>query len=166
LSGGRFVDALGAWGRRLESLLLTLLLVTLVGLGCAQIVLRNVFSVGMLWADGLTRLIVLWLAVIGAVAAARDGRHMAINLASQYLPPLWRRLASTLVDLFATAVAAALAWQAFRFVADSREFGDVLIADWPAWMLQAVMPVGFALIALLFAWRTIVELRAGLRGER
>jgi TRAP-type C4-dicarboxylate transport system permease small subunit len=160
LSGNnsRLAGRLGRWGRRLESLLLSLLLAGLIGLGFAQILLRNIFSVGMLWADGLTRLLVLWLAVIGAVAAARDGRHMAIDLASRYLPGPGKRLAKAAVDSFAAIVAAMLAWQALRFVADSREFGDVLLSGWPAWMLQSVMPLGFALIASLFALQAATAL--------
>ena len=39
---------------------------------------------------------------------------------------------------------------ATAFVSDSREFGDVLLNDIPAWWLQAIMPVAFALMALQF----------------
>ena len=59
--------------------LLVALLGFLIVFSFAQIVLRNVFSIGVTWGDGLTRVIVLWLALLGALAASRDGRHIRMN---------------------------------------------------------------------------------------
>src|SRR5690606_33547420 len=61
-------------GRLLEDALIVLLLGALVVLASAQILLRNVFSMGLAWSDGLVRMLVLWLALLGALAASRDGR--------------------------------------------------------------------------------------------
>jgi len=140
-------EALGLW---VENALLTSLLVALIAIAASQIVLRNAFSIGLVWADGLTRIIVLWLAVVGAVAATREDRHISINLAARFLPEGPRRFAAAAVSFFATGVAALLAWHAARFVADSREYGDVLLGTWPAWLFQLVLPIGFALMAYRF----------------
>lgn len=140
-------------GRWLESVLLAVLLAGLIALASGQILLRNVFSVGVLWADGLVRLIVLWLALIGAIAAARDRRHIAINLAERYLPERVMVPVNVLVEAFTAGVAGVLAWHSARFVLDSRAFGDVLLDGWPAWWFQAILPVGFALIAYRYALR-------------
>ena len=43
--------------------------------------LRNFFSIGFAWGDGLTRLAVLWLGLLGALAASRDGRHITMGAA-------------------------------------------------------------------------------------
>jgi TRAP-type C4-dicarboxylate transport system permease small subunit len=45
----------------------------------------------------------------------------------------------------------------------SREFGDQLLGGVPAWMLQLVLPIGFALIAYRYALFTLKELRRVLR---
>lgn len=140
-------ESLGLW---LENALLTFLLVALIAVAASQIVLRNAFSIGFAWADGLTRIIVLWLAVVGAVAATREGRHISINLAARFLPEGLRRLTAAVVSFFAAGVAALLAWHAGRFVADSRAYGDVMLGDWPAWLFQLVLPIGFALMAYRF----------------
>jgi TRAP-type C4-dicarboxylate transport system permease small subunit len=39
------------------------------------------------------------------------------------------------------------AWQSARFVMSSYEYGDILMRDVPAWTLQVILPVGFALMA-------------------
>lgn len=150
-----------AWGRRLETALLVVLLGGLVVFSSAQIVLRNVFSVGIGWGDGLVRLSVLWLALLGAVAASAEGRHINVGALTRWLPPRLARAAGTVADLFAAAVSAALAWFSLAFVNDSRQFGDTLLDGVPAWPLQAIMPVAFALIACRYLRRTGARWRAG-----
>lgn len=144
----------------LENALLFGLLGGLICLAAAQILLRNLFSVSFSWADGLIRLAVLWLAVIGAVAASRDGKHISIKLAERLLPAVWWRPVAAVIDLFAACVCGALAWYAWTFVSLSREFGDLLLGSWPAWMLQAILPVGFALLA----YRYLINALSGSRG--
>lgn len=146
-------------GRRLETALLCLLLLAIVVLATLQIVFRNFFSFSLFWADELIRLAVLWLAMIGGVAASRDGRHIAIGIVGRFLPPAWRRPAAVAAALFAALVTAALAWQGYRFVSDSYAFGDTVLDGWPAWVFQSVIPVGFAIISYRFA-------RQALRGIR
>jgi TRAP-type C4-dicarboxylate transport system permease small subunit len=131
------------------------LLLGIVLLSALQIVFRNFFSFSIFWADELIRLAVLWLAMIGGVAASRDGRHIAIGIAGRYLPPPWRRPAAVAAALFAALVTAALAWQGYRFVADSYAFGDTVLDGWPAWIFQSVIPVGFAIMCWRFALQAL-----------
>lgn len=128
-----------------------------------QIVLRNGFSSGIFWADELVRLLVLWLAVIGALAATRDRRHIAIELLVRSLPDVPQRIVRGLAGLFAAAVSAIFAWQSLRFVLDSREFGDQVLGGWPAWYFQLILPVGFALIALQFLVAALESLTVARR---
>jgi TRAP-type C4-dicarboxylate transport system permease small subunit len=143
-------EAVGRW---IENALLLALLTTLMTLAVAQIFLRNVLSMGLPWADGAVRIAVLWLAVLGAVAASRDQKHIAINLSERLLPTRLQRPASILVEIFTAAVSAWLAWYSWIFVRDSRAFGDLILGDWPAWIFQAVLPVGFALIGFRYGVR-------------
>ncbi len=137
--------------RRVETWLIVAILSGLIVLGAAQIVLRNFFSIGFAWGDGLARLAVLWLGLLGALAASRDGRHIAMGALARWLPPRARIAAGVCADAFGAAISAALAWYSWVFVRDSREFGDTLLGDVPAWWLQAIMPIAFALMAWQFA---------------
>ena len=110
--------------------------------------LRNFFSIGFTWGDGLTRLAVLWLALLGALAASRDGRHITMGAVTQWLPrALQSGCRTSRRRGSAPRVSAAFAWFALAFVRDSREFGDTLLGDVPAWWLQSIMPLAFALMA-------------------
>jgi TRAP-type C4-dicarboxylate transport system permease small subunit len=133
----------------------------LILLGAAQIVLRNVFSIGFAWSDGVARLAVLWLGLLGALAASRDGRHITMGALARWMPPRLRLVAGVCAEGFGAAISAALAWYSWAFVSDSREFGDTMLGDVPAWWLQAIMPVAFALMAVRFLIAAVNRARGG-----
>ena len=146
-------------GRALEDAILVILLTVMISVGAGQIFLRNVFDIGFLWTDEMLRLLVLWLAVAGAVAASRQDRHISLAILDRYLPPRGQHAVKVLTHLFTVIVCLLIARYSLAFVITSREFGDTLLGNVPAWPLQAVMPVGFALIA----WRyTVLALREGM----
>jgi TRAP-type C4-dicarboxylate transport system permease small subunit len=155
-------ERIDRFGRVVETWLIVTLLGGLIVFASAQIVLRNFFSIGLTWGDGLIRLTVLWLALLGALAASREGRHVTMGAVTRWLPQRWQVGAHIAADLFAAGVSGAFAWYSLQFVWDSREFGDLLLNDVPAWWLQAVMPVAFALTASHFLQR---GLRRALRRD-
>jgi TRAP-type C4-dicarboxylate transport system permease small subunit len=148
-------EAVGRW---IENALLVGLFTSLLVLAVTQILLRNALSMGLPWADGAIRLAVLWLAVLGAVAASRDRKHIAINLSQRLLPSRLHRPVAVLVEAFTAAVSGWLAWYAWIFVRDSRTFGDLILGDWPAWIFQAVLPAGFALIGYRYGIRSLASM--------
>lgn len=143
-----------------ENAILLVLLVGLIALASSQILLRNVFSIGVAWTDGTIRLMVLWLALLAGIAAARDRRHIAIDVIVRKLPRALNRATKFLTCSFTVAVMALLSWYSWAFVAESREFGDVLVDNWPAWIFQLILPVGFALIGLRYLIRAAEQLVA------
>jgi TRAP-type C4-dicarboxylate transport system permease small subunit len=155
------LERVAALGRAVETALLALLLGGLILFASAQIVLRNFFSISVNWGDELVRLTVLWLALLGALAASRDDRHITMGILSQWLPPTPRRIAEVVADTFAAVFCGAFAWYALAFVRDSRAYGDTMFGAVPSWWLQSIMPFAFALIACRYAVRAIK--RAGGR---
>jgi TRAP-type C4-dicarboxylate transport system permease small subunit len=151
--------------RSLETALIVIVLGGLILLGAAQIVLRNVFSGGFFWADGLSRLAVLWLALLGALAASRDGRHITMGALARWMPPKLRLVASVVADAFSAAVSGALAWYSWALVSDSREFGATLLGDVPTWWLQSIMPLAFGLMALQFVVHAAKRWRGSAAAE-
>lgn len=165
-SDARPLGRLERLGRALEDLILVVLLAGMIMLAVGQIVLRNLFDLGFVWTDELLRLLVLWLAVAGAVAASRSDRHISLAVLDRFLPPRGKHVAAVLTHLFTATVCALISWFSLDFVRTSREFGDVLLGGLPAWALQAVMPVGFALIAYRYIVLATREGIAAVRGDR
>ena len=141
---------LDAFGRVVENIVLAALLSGMVLLAVGQIVLREFFDTGFVWGDELVRLAVLWLALVGSVAACRDQRHIRIDLLSPLLPEQAVRLARILVDLFAALVALVIAWHAWRYLGLEIEYEDTVLVATPAWVAHGIVPLAFALIAYRF----------------
>lgn len=151
----KFMRTLDSLLARLENDLLALALVALMGLSLLQIGLRNLADTSWYWIDPFNRMLVLWLAMLGAMVATRKGEHIAIDVLRHYLTgwPAW--LTQRLASGFATVVTGLMAWHSGRFVYEEWLFGTTAVGGLPAWPFQLIMPVGFALIALRFALLTI-----------
>lgn len=149
-------------GRFAENAALVSLLTGMIFLAVGQIVLRQFFNTGFIWADELIKLIVLWLAMIGSIAAARDNRHIRIDLLSHLLPDTAIRYIRVVVDLFAAVVCGVVAWHAWRYLQLEIEFEDTVLVDTPAWYAHLVVPLAFALTG----YRLFVGAAAGALGIR
>ena len=147
-----------------EDLFLALLLGAMIILAPAQIFLRNFFDAGISWGDPLLRVLVLWVGLMGAVAASRSDRHIRIDVASKLLPPRVASALGVITSLFTAGVAGLVAWHSWRFVADEWEYGGTAFSDVPAWMFAIVIPLAFTFIALRYLLRSLSQLR-GLSGE-
>ena len=144
------------WGRWVEDAVLFLLLSGLILLATSQIVLRNIFSMGIPWADPVVRVLVLWLGLAGGIAAGRDRKQIAIDILTRVLPDPVRRVADSIACLFTAAVAGLLAWHSLRFVWNSYAFGDTLFGGWPAWSFQVILPIGFGVLGYRYFLRAIM----------
>ncbi len=162
-----FLRRLDAFGRLAENVVLVALLSGMMLLAVGQIILREFFNTGFVWTDELVKLTVLWLAMAGSVAAARENRHIRIDLLSHLLPPKAVTVTRIGVDLFAAAVSGVIAWHAFRYLQLEREFEDLVLVDTPAWLAHVIVPVAFALISYRFvvgALRAVTILLLGEEG--
>jgi TRAP-type C4-dicarboxylate transport system permease small subunit len=135
---------------RIEDALLVVLLSGMILLASAQILLRNLWDSGLIWADPLLRVLVLWLTMLGAMAATRERHHIQIDLLSRFLSARKQRVVRGLTDLFAALVCGLLAWHSGRFVWFEFQDGGILFATLPAWVCESVMPLGFAVMSLRF----------------
>ncbi|ALP53060.1 C4-dicarboxylate ABC transporter permease [Candidatus Tenderia electrophaga] len=138
----------------LEDGLLIVTLGTMILLALSQIILRNLFDTGIEWTDPLLRVLVLWLGLLGAIAATRQNRHITIDVVSRLLPLNGQRITSVISNLFSAAVCAVISYYAARFVMMEYEDGLTAFADVPAWLCESIIPLGFGLMALRFLINT------------
>lgn len=146
-------------GRWLENLLIGLLLAGMILLACTQIFLRNFDFGTLVWADQAINHAVLWVAMVAGVAAAREDRHIAIDVLSRFLAPRTRAGVALLVDLFTVAVCLALAWYSWKLTEFALEDQETLLIGIPVWIAQAALPVAFTLMA----WRYTIWFARRLR---
>ena len=144
------------WIDRIERAVLTLLVTGMVSLSALQILLRNIWHTGLNWAEPLLGMALLWLTMLGALAAAGLGRHLAIDLAAALLPRRGSAWLARATSLFAAVVCVLLAWAAGRYVGFQREMDITLLLGAPVWKYYMVIPVVFWLMAFRFAVRVLV----------
>ena len=99
--------------------MLVLILSGMILLAASQIILRNFFGFGFIWADELLRMLVLWIAVAGAVAASRTDKHINIAVLDRFLPDKIGLVVKVIVDLFTAAVCLVVTWYSINFVQTS-----------------------------------------------
>lgn len=135
---------------RIEDILLVLLLSSMIALASTQIMLRNLFDFGLVWADPLLRIMVLWLGLIGATVASRDNRHIHIDIITRLFSKRWYLLIQTFIGQFTAWVCLLIAWHGIRWV--QLEYLDDMIGlmGVPAWMFEIVIPITFTLIGIRY----------------
>lgn len=133
---------------RAEDALLALSLFALLLLAVAQILLRVGFDAGLSWGEPVSRAGVLWLAMLGALGAARQQRHIAIDAVPRLLPEaLWRPV-HVLTQAAAAGVCGWAAWLGWGLMQSEREFPLPFIEGIPSWVPMLVLPFGFGLLSL------------------
>lgn len=141
------------WAQRLhraEDGLLVFLLSAMILLAATQIVLRNFLDYGFVWIDPLLRVLVLWLGLIGATVATRNNKHIRIDLLSKLFSRNTHRLIQSVIGQISAWTCLVIAWYGFKWIQMDFEDGVTSFAGVPAWMLEVIIPVTFALIGLRY----------------
>jgi TRAP-type C4-dicarboxylate transport system permease small subunit len=148
--------------RRIEDGILVSILTLMIGVAAAQILLRNLFGVGIIWGDVLVRVLVLWTGLVGAMIATRQDKHISIDLVTRYLPRRFDLPLKAVVQLFAAGVCALAAFYSFVFVQSEYLGGGLAFGQVPVWVCEAVMPLAFAVMALRYIAQAMIKLDAVL----
>jgi TRAP-type C4-dicarboxylate transport system permease small subunit len=142
----KFIKAL----HRCEDTILVLLLTSMILLSSTQILLRNLLEIGIVWADPLLRVMVLWLGLVGATVASRDNKHIRIDLLSNIFKKRTHQIIQCFVGFFSAAVCLIVAWTGLRWVRLDYQDGLTSFAGVPAWMLEIIVPLSFGLIGMRY----------------
>ena len=138
---------------RVEDGVSVFLLGAMVLLPLAEIVVRR-FGAGIPGALPFEQHLTLWIAFLGAALAAREGRLLALATGNFLPEGRFRAVAAVFTGGVSAMVATLLGRASLDLVRIEREGGIEMAAGVPVWVGQAVMPVGFALLALRLAWKS------------
>jgi TRAP-type C4-dicarboxylate transport system permease small subunit len=141
-----------------EDGLMAILLSATILLAASQILLRNLFDSGLIWADPTLRIMVLWLALLGAIAATREDRHIRIDLLSHKISKKSRLVLSLINNLFSALICGIITWHAVRFVYMEWQAGSILFSSLPAWLGEIIIPIGFGIMTLRFLFNIPLQL--------
>ena len=135
---------------RVEDSLLAVMLLTMILLATAQIFLRNLFDLGLTWEDPLLRIMLLWLGLLGALAASRDNKHITIDILTRLVHKRARNVVQIITSLFTAIVTAIIAWHALRFVIMEYHTQNLAVGGIAAWIFESIIPFAFTLISIRY----------------
>ncbi|MBU4484345.1 TRAP transporter small permease subunit [bacterium] len=141
----------------INSFMLILVLGALIVVSFTQVILRNFFDSGIMWADVGARHLVLWIGFIGALFATRKETHISIDALARAFPESWHEFTRTVVNLISTIVSGFLTFASVKFVIDERLMGGMLFLNIPTWVAELIIPISFAAITLRFCLCFIVH---------
>jgi TRAP-type C4-dicarboxylate transport system permease small subunit len=163
------VERIHAAERRMtdvEKVLLTVLIVAMATITCLQVILRSVFSAGILWADVFSRHLVLWVGFLGAGVAAAQNKHFATDAIDRVFSERVQSFTHLAIHLFTATVCGFLTKAAIVFIADEFEASKVLFSvgglHVPAAIYEIILPGGFLLLMshyLLKSLAVVLEMR-------
>ena len=147
--------------KRCEDALLVLLLLGMIGMAAGQVLLRNFFDSGVYWGDSAVRVMVLWVTMFGAMVASRDDSHIRIDLVGRFLQDLEKPLLETTIARinygFTCFVLGLFCWASGQFVYYEYLDQSIAFAKVPAWICEAVMPLGSGIMALRYALHVVKQ---------
>jgi TRAP-type C4-dicarboxylate transport system permease small subunit len=173
----RIVKALDRALARCEGCLIVLFLWLMVVLAFFQVCLRGLYTHGRIqwantlmghldWTEPLVRLLVLWLAFLGASLVTGEGRHIKIDLFSSLLSSRWQPLRDLVLWSVCVGICAIMFKVCAGYVALEMEFGAKMFLSIPGWIGQLILPAGFLLMLFRFSLKWIDSFLEITRGRR
>lgn len=150
---------------RIENAVLVFLLLAMILLAGFDILARTLWGSGVLWIPPLLRVLVLWLGLLGALYATRTREHIAIDVLSRWVGERSKHIIGIVTSVFAAIVSGLIAWHSHIFVSFAYEMNDIAFNQIPAWLLQSIIPISFALMTLRFIVQAGQDIRALVQGE-
>jgi C4-dicarboxylate transporter, DctQ subunit len=153
---------------RIEGGLLILFLTVMVALTFLQVMLRafhvhghfqwaNAVMGYFYWAEPLVRLLVLWVAFLGASLLTGENKHIKIDLMSELLPSRWLPYRELILSVVCVVVTALMTNASWHYVRMEWRFGGAMFLGVPTWVGQIILPAGFFLMLCRFLFRGVGE---------
>jgi len=152
------------WRGRLvlaENMVLAFALAAMMLLPLIEIVLRKLLHTGISAQTSIVQHLTLVVGMVGGAIAARDGRLLALGTVELLARGRLKTPSRIFAGGVAAAVTALLGVASVQFVASERVGARALAYGVPLWIVQVVLPVGFALIA----WRLVRRSADAWRGR-
>jgi C4-dicarboxylate transporter, DctQ subunit len=148
---------------KIEDWLLISMLAVMVVLAVTQIVYRNFSGGGVAWIDPLLRMLVLWVALSGAVIASRTDNHIRIDFFAKYISGKYYFYIKRVVHAYCVVICAVIAWYSVSFVQMDYEYETEAFAGMPAWITELIIPIAFGLMAFRYFLLLLSPPRSGKR---
>jgi C4-dicarboxylate transporter DctQ subunit len=135
-----------------------LFLIASVAINFGNIIGRYFFSVSIPWAEEIMLFLMVGCVFTGCCAVAWEGRQIRMDVVLVMMPAKVREVFNILSDLVMVAAAAAVTIFAWPVITQLAAFDErSQAANFPLVIPQAMIPIGYSLMALLIALRLLMR---------
>lgn len=120
-------------------------LAVVVGITLLQIGLRYFANAPLVWSEELAKLLIVWIAFVGAAAVCWDGRHLNVDVFYLKLPPAIKNVVRWLNAAISIGFLAILGWTSVKLVR-IENMQDLSALPLPAGVVRLAATVGAALM--------------------
>jgi TRAP-type C4-dicarboxylate transport system permease small subunit len=153
------------WLGKLELGIVIVLLGSMIVFAFLQVMLRNMFSTGIVWVEIFLRHTVLWLGFLGGALATGNQRHIKIDAVSHLFSKRSQAILHFITNVFAASICVLLTQASIKFIESEMETKSMVFGSIPSWYVELIIPVGFALHSFHFLFRTLYSAHAAIYNE-
>ena len=143
--------------QKAETGLLVAIFIAMLGVAVFQVVSRNLFDAGFAVGDELVRMAVLWLTMVGSMVAAREKKHIRIDILDRFLPLKAKRHVNQVVDFLTGSICLAIAYYSIDFIKWEMIDQTVGVGIIPAWILELIIPISALVMAIRYYVHIFVD---------
>jgi TRAP-type C4-dicarboxylate transport system permease small subunit len=140
---------------RVEQTLISIFLSVMILIAFLQIALRNLFATGFTWGDPLVRNLVLWVGFIGAAIATREGKHISIDVVSQWVPPRGKVAIEVIIYVASFIICGLLTVAAVKFIRNESLTSSITFLGIRSWIPELILPITFGLMTIRYGFRSL-----------
>ncbi len=130
------------------------LLIIVVSVTLLQIFLRYFFNAPLVWSEELAKLLIVWIAFIGAAAVCWDGRHLNVDVFYLMLPKGLRTIVRYINAILSIGFLAILGWTSVKLVI-LENMQDLSALPLPAGVVRLAATVGAVLMIAAIIGRIV-----------
>lgn len=148
---------------RFERVILGLVMSGLIIMGFIQVIFRFVLHIPLAWAEEMMMFCMVWVAYLGASAAANERKHILISMFVDLLPPGLRKAFTIFSQVIWLSCSGVLIYLGYHVTANYISRGATSLGGgFPFWICSIIIPVGMLLVSI----RVVLLMIHTLRGER
>ncbi len=141
------------WGWAAGIPLLVLVVVTI-----AAVFMRYLFNAPLQWTEEVSGLLMIWIVMLGGIAAERDGQQLTIPLLPDALPRRVGLVMNIVVSAFSIAILAYMGWLGWQLAGRAQyKLTQILGVSW--FWIDVAVSVGAAGMAVYTLFRIVRYVR-------
>ncbi|MBI5731031.1 MAG: TRAP transporter small permease [Ignavibacteriales bacterium] len=147
----QFFESINNFFAKIEKIFLVIGVSVMILVVFFDIILRELFDGGFIWAKELAAFLMIWVGFVGASLAAKENKHIVVGIPEKLFPKKVLPYVSLFASVIIFTVTILIAYLGFNYVLETKEFGETsLVLNIPLWIVQIIIPASLVIIAFRF----------------